>query len=259
MDDFHASLDMACLHRLFTQAPKETGKATARLLNDEAFSYRELVQKVIAEKHTIRDQGFLRFAFRVEKAEPNQAPALQRAKAGSIRTDRFTGWIEDVTGTAPSRDRILGANARGGDMHAKAKIRLMPGLEFEKPTNFDEIPERLRIPAMLSILSRNPAYTAAGKGLFIVEGGNWVPGLYKFQKGQTAKMRHYKSKPSKLIDTRDRQTRDYPAIQRVQTFGKSPKGQRYDWPNITIARLMVWFKASDTWARYFGEIVNRLK
>jgi hypothetical protein len=259
MDDFHASLDMACLHRLFMQAPKETGKATARLLNDEAFSYKELAQKVIAEKHTIRDQSFLRFAFRVEKSDPVLEPSKQRATAGSIKTDRFTGWIEDVTGTAPSRDRILGANARGGDMQAKAKSRLMPDLEFEKPGNYDDIPEVSRITAMISILARNPDYTSAGKGMFIITGGNWVPGLYKFNKGQTAKYSWSKKNGIRLIDKRDRTTRDYPAIQRVQTFGKAPKSQRYDWPDITIARLMVWFKASDIWAKYFGEVMERLK
>jgi len=41
----------------------------------------------------------------------------------------------------------------------------------------------------------------------------------------------------------------------VQQFAQGP---RYDSPDSTIARLMVWFKASDIWAKYFGKIVREI-
>jgi hypothetical protein len=122
--------------------------------------------------------------FRVEKADPNQAPEKKRARAGSIKTDRFSGWIEEVTGQAPSRNRLLGSNTRGGDYQKKAiqQNRLTAGLSLIGPKDFDDIPEANRIPAMLRLLASNP-HTGQSNGLFIVEGGNWVPGIYKFEKG----------------------------------------------------------------------------
>lgn len=262
MDDtFHANVNMGTLHALFLRAPKQTGRAVSKFLNDEAFSYRELGPRVLKERLTIRNAAFVQSMFRVEKANPEQSPDKQVAKAGSIKTARFSGWAELVTGQEPERKRTIGSNARGGDMEAQAQkgSRLLEGLELEKPSNFDDIPERMRIPAMLSILARNPDYTAAGHGLFIIEGGNWVPGLYRFQKGQTAKWAHSKKKGDYIKDKRDRWTYEHPAVTRVQTFGKAPKGQRYNWPQITIERLRAWFKPADVWAQYFKDAINSIK
>jgi hypothetical protein len=240
-------------------APRETGRATARLLNDEAFSYKSIVESVISSRYTIRSASFVRSMIRVEKADQNQAPSGQVAKSGSIKTSRFSGWAEVVTGAEPERNRIVGTNARGGDPAKKALqgSRLLSGLTFERPENFDEIPERMRIPAMISILARNPDYTSEGKGMFIIQGGNWVPGLYKFKNKEQAARWSRSKKQYILRDKRTRDVYDRPAVTRVQTFGKAPRGQMFNWPQISLSRLGAWFKPQDVWAKYFGEIVRK--
>jgi hypothetical protein len=257
--EFDIKMDMRQLTRFFQIAPRETKKATGRLLNDMAFSHRDIAMATIGSRHIIRDKRFLSFALQVKKADLTQAPFKQRAISGSIRTDRFTGWVEDL-GIAPKRNRLIGSNARGGNIRAKAKVRLMPELEFEKPSNYSDIPARQRIPAMLSILSRNPDYTSAGKGMFIIEGQGWAHGLYTWTNKKTQAAYVSRSKKKTIIrDKRDRTTRDYPAIKRVQTFGRAPKGQRFNWPGITINRLMAYFDAVDSWRRYFGPLIDQAK
>ena len=246
---------------MFLIAPAETRKATARFLNDEAFADKTLSERVLSERYIVRNRAFVRAMLRVEKADPARPPSNQVAIAGSIRTNRFTGWAEVIPGGPdPERNRTLGLNARGGDSTKKALqgSRLLSGLTFERPSNYDEIPERMRIPAMISILARCPDYTADGRGMFIIQGGNWVHGLYKFKnKGQVAKWRKSRKGAYTLVDKRDTATYDRPAVQRVQTFDKAPKGQQFNWPQITIDRLKVWFNPLDTWASYFGEIVRK--
>jgi len=261
MNGFHADIDMRALESMFLIAPTETRKAVARLLNDEAFSYKSITESVLSGRYIIRNRAFVRSMLRVDKADATRPPSSQRAIAGSIRTSRFTGWAEVVPGgPAPERGRIVGTNARADDPERKALQgnRLLSGLTFERPSNYDEIPERMRIPAMISMLARNPDYTAEGKGMFIIQGGNWVPGLYKFKsKGQMAKWRKSRKGDYTLVDKRTRDVYDRPEVQRVQTFGKAPQGESFNWPLISIGKLQAWFDPRETWLRYFGEIVRK--
>lgn len=258
METFNAGMDISCLERFFRIAPAETRKATSRLLNDQAFSYRELGPKVLAERLIIRNASFVQAMFRVQKADAGKAPNQQRATAGSIRTDRFSGWSELVDGKEPARKRLMGLNARSGDYGKKVptKNRLASGMQLEGPDNYSEIPERMRVMAMISILARNPDYTN-GTGMFIITGGNWVPGVYKF-KSRDQWTRYSTSKKQKVLrDNRTRTTRDRPKVTRIQTFDKAPKTKRYDWPGITLTRLKAWFNPADTWSRYFNDIIRK--
>jgi hypothetical protein len=200
--------------------------------------------------------------FQVEKANPGQDPYRQVACVGSVKKKNFSGWAELVDGRKPLRNRIVGLNAREGSIERQASKgnRLMEGVEYEKPSNYTEIPGGARINAMLSILSRNPDYTAAGKGRFIITGGNWTPGLYTWSNKKTQAAYFSRSKKKKIIrDNRDTQTKRYPGVRRVQTFGKAPKSQRYNWPQLTTTRLMAWYPADVRWANYFGPIIDRAK
>jgi hypothetical protein len=261
MDTFETKLNMGALEHLFKIAPAETKKATANFLNDQAFTYRELAPKVLSERYIIRNKAFVQSMFRVEKASPTGSPDAQKAKAGSIKSNRFTGWIEEVTGQAPERKRLVGDNARSGDRQVKASQsnRLMAGMDLPKPSDFDDIPERMRIPAMISILARNPDYTADSHGMFLIKGGKWIPGIYRFQRGQTAKWVKSKSRGIRLKDKRDRATYERPKVTRVQTLGQTPTPRKFDWPKITTDRLRVWFRPDDVWAHYFNDIIKHIK
>ena len=256
--EFKASIDMKALSQMLARAPQKTRAGTARLLNDEAFTFKELAPRVLDERYHIRNRGFVSSRFRVEKASPAQDPHAQVARSGSIYSDRFSGWVEEVTGREPERNRTVGTNARGGvesNIAAQAN-RLKPGLTFASPDDYDEIPERMRIPAMISILARNPDYTASGKGLFIIAGGNWVPGLYKFKKGQTATWARSKKKGLYLKDKRDNKTRKHPEVTRVQTFGEAPAPRRFNWPQQTINKVFVWFNSKKEYIRMLNDIFN---
>jgi len=232
------------LNRFLNLGPEETRKATSHFLNEMAFKGRAEGPKTLKDiGMTIRNPGFVQSRFYVEKANPSTNPSSQVSKVGSTKSDRFSGWAE-AYGEEPERNRLLGPTARGGDMKAKAlpSNRLMPKTTFESPDNFDEIPERMRIPAMLSILARNPDYTAEGKGAFIIDGDNkWVPGLYKFKRGQQARWQRSKKKGLHL-SRRDRATYERPQVTRIQTFGESPtknsESMKKHWMQILTDRLI---------------------
>ena len=68
--------------------------AAAQGLNDLAFAYRTEAPLVIGEHRTIRSPSFIKSRFLVEKAKPGRLDHMQ-AVAGSIKSDRFSGFAED--------------------------------------------------------------------------------------------------------------------------------------------------------------------
>ena len=182
MDDFHVSLDMACLHHLFQEAPREMPRAMANYLNDVAFAYRTEAAKVIAAEKIIRDPCFVQSRFWVDKAMPGN-PNMRKATAGSIKSDRFTGWAEDYGEHTDGRaDRLIGANARGGSMSNKAlqSDRLMKGIDIPNIEDFD-IPgdPKQQVPAMVSLIARHPSIVASSHDLFMLHSGGWRAGVYR--------------------------------------------------------------------------------
>lgn len=218
--DFDSNMDMKEFLGYLSGGKEKTKQATAYYLNSIAFKARsEGPKRLEAAGMEIRDPRFVQSRFRVEKADPTDSTESQIARMGSVATNRFTAWAENY-GETPVRNRLLGPAARRGDLKNKAEPenRLVRSRKFKRPDDFAEIPERMRIPAMLSIIARNPGKAASGKGAFIIEGGGWVPGLYRFKKN-TARER---------IGGRLR-----PPVVRVQTFGKSPEPKRkIDWMQI---------------------------
>jgi len=260
---FECKIGIENLQHFFKIAPKETKKGVAEMLNSLAFEYRRSVPSVLKEHgYKIRNASFVGSRVRVVKAKASDPIGKQVAIGGSVKSDRFTGWIEEITGDDPTRMRTIGAQARKGDMQnqAERQNRLLPSDSRITSDDFNEIPERVRVPAMLAILARNPSLLSASKGAFIIKGvGNWAPGLYRFKKGQAATMRTSKKLGPHVVDKRESKDQRAPEVVQVQKFGEDPRHARWDWNKITAVQVLTRVDQAALWRKCLMDTIRRAK
>jgi hypothetical protein len=212
----------------------------AQILNDLAFEFRSDAPKVIGEHRKIRAPGFIKSRFLVEKTKPGPI-GVMFAKAGSIKSDRFSGFGEDYGEDKTGRsNRSIGANARGGDMAGKAKPQNRLTAATPSIDDFADIKgaPNQRIAAMISIIARHPS--VAPQGSFILHGAGMRAGVYRIKAGGTKARRNKRGMVMMAIGSVNRDTYG-PAVERVQTFKVDITNKRLDW--VSIARTRVQAKA----------------
>jgi hypothetical protein len=229
METFRTDIDMHQLDVLMRESPAKYKGAVRKYLDDAGFEYKKQAALSIDSLKTVRDKSFVSSRLRVDKTA-DVSPNKMETTAGSIISDRFTGWSEDY-GSAPQGrgSRILGTTARGGSMQSKvkAKNRIMPDIDIPKASDFSDIKGTpgQRIMAMISLIARHPSITQASNGMFIL-GGPFRPGVYRIKPGAIAKIR------SSAIQAKGSAFWWYtyaPAVQRIQTFDKNVKFKKVDW------------------------------
>lgn len=239
MDGFAAVMDMRSLEMLFKIAPRELRTGCASYLNDVAFAYRDAAFVEIAEGKKIRDARFVKSRLWVEKARPGD-PHQMVARSGSVRSDRFTGWIEDYENSGSGRSqRAIGSTARGGSMDAKVKSanRLMPDVDLPRLDDFSGIrgDSRQRVAAMISLIARHPSIAASSNGYFLLHSGGWQAGLYRIKPSAAQKIR---ASGRKAKGKAFGWYTYAPQIQRVQTFKKDIAQKKQDWARQAQGKIL---------------------
>lgn len=166
------------------KAPRRLKRAMAVYTNNQAYTGRELMIQSIHDEMTIRGDRFVRGSVTYQKCFLGGNPPF-RATAGSIKRDRFTGWVEQETGRPPERDREMMMPARRGRWKRKVvpSSRLKPGKEFPDSYRTAGGTGRNKVVGMLRILQRR-----GEKGHFIIHHGQHpkLPGgLYRFKGRKT--------------------------------------------------------------------------
>lgn len=120
--------DIRNLEKFYKKAPKKFARASAGMLNNLAFQTRGAALIRIASDLAIRNPRFVASRMQVEKAKSGPMSG-QRAEAGSVAKDRFSGWTEQETGAEPLRNRVFTLTARRGNNQNQAapSSRLKPG------------------------------------------------------------------------------------------------------------------------------------
>lgn len=115
--------DLKLLAKLFRKSPRKIQRVAAGVLNSEAFGLRTTILKTLEKNMTIRSPGFVKSRVKVVKAKPGPINNLE-SDAGSIFSDRFSGWIEQQTGRKSARDRVPSKFSRGGTWGGRMKPSL---------------------------------------------------------------------------------------------------------------------------------------
>jgi len=134
-------------HRDFAKAHKY---AQIGHINKLAFRTRGAIINELGRNMTIRSPGFVRGSVKYERANPTKPVA----EVGSVRRERFSGWIEQETGQKTQRKRVQTLTARNSDWKRRVapRFRLKPGAKFIRPDDMKL--NRTQIVPFLQILNK---------------------------------------------------------------------------------------------------------
>ncbi len=180
------------LHRFYRKAPKMFARASANVLTSFAFGNRRESLEIIKNKMTVRNERFVKGSVRVDKARGNVPLSEQQARIGSIKRDRFTGWVEQETGQKTTRTRTSTLLARGGNISRQVRpaFRLKPGNKFLSPNDFEGQSPQHRVIVMLQTLSRQNY-----KKAFVIKGHKaFRSGLYKLRRKKVMLLWRFKDR-----------------------------------------------------------------
>lgn len=146
--------DLNKLRKFYKAAPGMFKRASAGLSNNLAFRARGMILEEIEQSMTVRSPGFIRGSVRVQKARFNNPTA----EVGSIKRDRFSGWIEQQTGRKTTRTRTQSKIARRNDWRKRVapRFRFKPGKSRStRPSDFGlSDTSGASVPIFLQILNR---------------------------------------------------------------------------------------------------------
>jgi len=128
--------DLKALARLFKKSPLKMGKVAAGVLNTEAFGLRTSIIKVLEKEMTIRSPRFVKSRVRVVKARTGPINSIE-SEAGSIFSDRFSGWKEQQFGTPSKRKMVPTKFSRGGKWEGKMKPGFRANSKMHFPSDFN--------------------------------------------------------------------------------------------------------------------------
>ncbi|MDR2433277.1 MAG: hypothetical protein LBD47_01750 [Treponema sp.] len=158
--------------------PFEAGKWAAKMVNDQAFKFRNEVQNAIASRYTIRNDKFISNAIIIQKAKPRSRMediiaivGTSYGTSGNAQSEsgqgwggdggnsiRFSGFTEELTGVPSTIARpkyrvILPAGRKGGTMAGIAEdwARMHPG-QYIPSVDRDvpgDVPEESRFTALV--------------------------------------------------------------------------------------------------------------
>ena len=209
---------------------KRTNKAIELVLNDIAFATRLKAQKTIDEDMTVRSKFALK-QIRVRKARAGVGDLF--ALVGSVRRDRFTGWVEQELGMRTDRNVATKAARSSTAKPIRRSARLAKPYFTQK-----RFPHRGKIvgrmgrssrggnwetPAMLSVLRRMQY-----KSPFILFGYKKIPpGLYRLTGGK-----------------------EKGGLEMLQGFdSKSKQPKRNKWMQKSVRRTMTQARLKKAWRK----------
>jgi hypothetical protein len=140
------------LKKLYKQFPKEFARASANVINKQAFDMKDnYLPKAISDLMTVRSPGFIKSSIRYTKSPPRSDINKQVSIVGTIEKNNFTGLKEQELGTKTERRKKIDIAARGRKWKdkVKSKFRLKPGKRVYKRSDFDNV----TIPQFLQIMN----------------------------------------------------------------------------------------------------------
>lgn len=102
------------LKKFYKNAPSKFFMAAKGVITIMAFKAREVQIQEINRSMTVRNQRFIALKIRYQKTKGSNINNIY-SQSGSIRSPRFSGWIEQQTGATTSRTRTQSLMARTGD------------------------------------------------------------------------------------------------------------------------------------------------
>jgi len=171
--------DIDFLVKFYRDSKKQFRAASASMLNHFAFGTKKAASAVIGGTMIVRSEKFVNSRLRVRMANKKASIGRQVSIAASIRSPRFSGWIEQQTGAKAPKDRTFSLAGRRGSRRRKAlqKARLKKSNTFKTPDEFKGRDSHNRVVAMLGALS-DERY----KEPFKVYGhASMTSGIYKFK------------------------------------------------------------------------------
>jgi hypothetical protein len=239
--------------------PWEAGKWLSTMLNDMAFDFRRRFPEVIASRYTVRDKKFIKAIIRVERARPSRTMKKITATVGTLlgssgrggeESLRFSGFSEELTGKPgvgqPHWRTILPAGRVGGTMAGIAEdwARLHPNQyipSIEDP-RLQNVPEDRRFAAMIDMMTRGKMEHSPSN-VFILKGGKYKKGLYRFKGGKTPNRKQFKE-GKKQVD-------------RIQAFGDKSKPimpPMWDWKELTMEKVKEKFTPDYMYDNYIARV-----
>lgn len=104
------------LRKWYGKQPKLMQRASAMLLNRFAWGTRDEAVRQISSHMVVRNDRFVKGRLRVTQTRTGTPIAQQRSVAGSVATNRFTGWKEQEYGTRTARKRVSTLASRNGSI-----------------------------------------------------------------------------------------------------------------------------------------------
>lgn len=126
------------LEDFFKRNGKLFVRAAVGTVNNIAFEQRKNYIEQIEENMTVRNEKFVSRQMRVTTAKARNLDNIQ-ALAGSIKSDRFSGWEEQETGKPSANHRTFTAFGRVSvsmDRQAKGKARAKTNNTFAKISDY---------------------------------------------------------------------------------------------------------------------------
>ncbi len=167
--------DLESLAKFFSKvAPRESRWALARTLNNAASRLRGNMAEELTKGLAIRNRGFVKASLRFEGTKGTVPIDDQSVRAGSIKLDRTTGWIEQTTGGTDNRKRVFAGKGRtrGGAGQAKQRMRFTPDKDI--PRNKAWIgPGRGNLSWAAVIMGRQLLSEGYVNQPFMIEGSEW--------------------------------------------------------------------------------------
>jgi hypothetical protein len=248
---------------LFKLFPKEVKARIRDYLNDQAFAFKQKAPDILARRFTIRDPGFVKRVFQVEKAAfaKDYRDMFARVGSASFRGKyggRFTGWIEQQEGW-DDRESVWTIAARGGSAAGKIKGAFIPRNQ-NTPADFNlpaGIPDYLRRNALLDriLRARGVTYTKGGKGSQRKRGvaaGSGKYGVFDTAKTITFITGKGRNRGVYTVSGLGREggRLKWDAIEPVKLFRPPTTGREFDWRGETLKEVRRVFSEGLLWREY---------
>jgi hypothetical protein len=242
--------------------PHESGKWTSRMVNDMAFEFKARFPEVIASRYTIRDRAFIKKTIKIDKARPRSHMADIVATVGTWygssggnssggASRRFSGFTEELTGSPstiaqPHHRVILPAGRKGKTMAGKAEpwARMMANQKIpsiiDTEAGLQNIPEESRFSAMARMMGQG-RIPHSPSNTFILEGGRYKAGLYRFKGGALPQ----RGQRASELD-----------LEMIQVFVDEPiLPPRWDWPEEAAEKVAQKFTAEYIAENYIAKAI----
>lgn len=181
--------DLLRLANRLDELPVILRATTAKALDELAFVTRNNAISLLRSKLKIRNERFVFGSIRVLKASKSRPISQQDSIVGSIARPRFSGLVEQETGSPTTRTRVATLLARGRSRAQTIRPSFRMRGTFITPEESQGANQSIRVAKMLGKLRRSKH-----RRPFIIRRDRvWRPGLYKLQRGKARLLQYFRS------------------------------------------------------------------